>query len=112
MCDDDLSIKKMMDMAMGLSMFSLYQQAMTNTHNSLNKNLNHEQMQAPARYIYAIIDGVQQGPFSIGEVMEKMRQGAITPQTYVWKQGMSNWLPAEQVDDLAPAQGSIPPQLP
>ena len=112
MCDDDLSMKKMMEMAMGLSMVSLYQQTMTNVQNTLNTNLNKDQMQAPARYIYAVINGAQQGPFSIGEVMEKMRQGEITPQTYVWKQGMSNWLPAEQVDDLAPAQGSIPPQLP
>lgn len=112
MCDDDLSMKKMMEMAMGLSMVSLYQQTMTNVQNTLNTNLNKDQMQAPARYIYAVINGVQQGPFSIGEVMEKMRQGEITPQTYVWKQGMSGWLPAEQVEDLAPAQGSIPPQLP
>lgn len=112
MSDDNLSLDNMMEMAMGLSMTSLFQQVMTTSYKNLNNQLDPAYTPPPPRYIYAIIDGTQQGPFSIGEVMEYIRRGAITPQTYIWKQGMPNWLPAEQVDDLTPQFSTTPPPIP
>ena len=112
MSDDNLSMERMLEMAMGLSMTSLFQQAMNNTQQTLANQLNPTYVPEPPRYIYAIIDGRQQGPLSLGEVVEYIRKGVITPQTYIWKQGMQNWLPAEQVSDLTPELSAIPPQLP
>lgn len=112
MSDDNLSIERMMEMAMGLSMASLFQQAMSTSQQTLIKELNPAHAPEPPRYIYAVIEGQQQGPFSLGEVVEYIRKGTITPQTYIWKQGMQNWLPAEQVEDLTPELNAIPPTLP
>lgn len=112
MSDDNLSMERMLEMAMGLSMTSLFQQTMSNSLQTLNNQLNATHTPAPPRYIYAVIEGRQQGPFSLGEVVEYIRKGVITPQTYIWKQGMQNWLPAEQVKDLSPELSAIPPVIP
>lgn len=112
MSDDNLSMERMLEMAMGLSMTSLFQQTMSNTMQTLNNQVNPTHVAEPPRYIYAVIEGRQQGPFSLGEVVEYIRNGVITPNTYIWKQGMQNWLPAEQVEDLTPELSAIPPQLP
>lgn len=112
MSDDNLSMNNLLELAMGLSMTSLFQQTMKITQENLNQQLDPNYTPAPPRYIYAIIEGRQQGPFSLGEVVEYIRKGAITPKTYIWKQGMQNWLPAEQVEDLTPELSAIPPQMP
>ncbi len=53
---------------------------------------------------YFIIDknGQQAGPFSLAQLIQQ----GITPDTLVWKQGMKDWTPAWQVEDL---KGNIPP---
>lgn len=47
---------------------------------------------------FFIIDhnGQQAGPFSFDQLVQK----AITPETLVWKQGMSDWTPAWKVEEL------------
>ena len=61
---------------------------------------------------YAGIGGQQQGPFDLGALATQVRDGAITATTLVWKQGLSQWVPAQQVPELAQIFGSIPPPLP
>jgi hypothetical protein len=61
---------------------------------------------------YAGIGGVQQGPFDLNGLAGQVRSGAITPGTLVWKQGMAQWVPAQQVPELADVFGSVPPPLP
>ncbi len=53
---------------------------------------------------YFIIDknGQQAGPFSLAQLIQQ----GITPETLVWKQGMEDWTPAWQVEEL---KNSIPP---
>lgn len=112
--DDDskLSIERMMETAMGLSMASLFQQAMTTAGKTLQQSLDPAAPGPPPRYIYAMIGGNQQGPFSLGEIVAHIRAGEITPSTYIWKSGMSAWKPAREVTDLAPELGAVPPQMP
>ena len=38
--------------------------------------------------------------------------GALTAQTLVWTQGMAQWTPAGQVQDLAQVFANTPPPLP
>ena len=45
---------------------------------------------------FIAFNGQQQGPFTI----EALRSQHITPETLVWAQGMSNWMPAGQVGEL------------
>ena len=47
---------------------------------------------------FIIINDVQQGPFTL----EELRLRGITSDTLVWAEGMTDWTPAWQVDDLKP----------
>lgn len=47
---------------------------------------------------FIVINDVQQGPFSIDE----LRQRNITSDTLVWAEGMPQWIPAWQVEELRP----------
>ena len=63
------------------------------------------------------INGSQAGPFNMQQLAQMAQSGQITPQTYVWKQGMQNWELAGNVADLAslfapPTPGSMPPPPP
>ncbi|MBM6992007.1 MAG: DUF4339 domain-containing protein [Prevotella sp.] len=54
---------------------------------------------------FIITNGVQLGPFTI----EELQQHAITSETLVWAEGMAQWTPAWQMDELKPllyGQGS------
>lgn len=112
--DDDskLSVNKMVEFAMGLSMASLFNQAMNNTFVNTAKKFNNDQLDIPPRYIYAIIGGAQKGPFSLGEVMAFIKSGDITPESYMWKPGMPEWKLAKDITDIAPGLEFMPPQSP
>ncbi|HUO10091.1 MAG TPA: SPFH domain-containing protein [Phycisphaerae bacterium] len=61
---------------------------------------------------YVAVNNAQQGPFDMGALAGKVRDGSLTRQTLVWKQGMSGWAAAETVGELAGLFGSVPPPLP
>ena len=48
------------------------------------------------------INGQQAGPFDWNQLQQLVRQGQLTQQTYVWKQGMPQWMLAGQVQELIP----------
>jgi len=63
------------------------------------------------------VNGSQAGPFNMQQLQQLAQNGQLTPQTYVWKQGMSNWEFAGNVPELAglfapPPPGSMPPPPP
>lgn len=63
------------------------------------------------------VNGSQAGPFNMQQLAQMAQGGQLTPQTYVWKQGMANWAFAKDVAELAslfasPAPGSMPPPPP
>jgi membrane protease subunit (stomatin/prohibitin family) len=58
------------------------------------------------------INGQQAGPYSAGDLQGMITAGHLNRQTLVWTQGMANWLPAEQVPDLANMFAAAPPPLP
>jgi hypothetical protein len=59
----------------------------------------------PARWYY--LEGeTQHGPKDLEELRELVLDGTIGPDTYVWADGMPDWLPARQVPALTP-----PPEL-
>ncbi len=109
--DNNLSINNMVEMATGLSMASLFTQAMnsafTNTVYQQNSPLN-----TPAKYLYAIINGQQAGPFSPGEILVQIQAGNITPETYMWKPGMMEWKFAKDITDIALNINLTPPMNP
>src|SRR5262245_27098145 len=58
------------------------------------------------------VGGQQQGPFDMTTLQAKMREGALTRQTLVWKQGMAAWAAADSVPELQGLFASAPPPLP
>ena len=59
-------------------------------------------------------NGAQSGPFNIQQLHRLAQNGQITPQTYVWRQGMANWDIAGNVAELSAifVQGPTPPPPP
>lgn len=46
------------------------------------------------------VNGSQMGPFNMQQLQQMAQSGQLTPQTYVWKQGMANWEFAGNVQEL------------
>ena len=46
------------------------------------------------------MNGQQAGPFNMNQLQQMVQQGQLTPQTYVWKQGMAGWELASNVPEL------------
>lgn len=57
---------------------------------------------------YIAIQGQQSGPMSAAEVQAKVSSGEIGPATYVFKQGMANWVPLADVPELQPGAAPVP----
>ena len=70
--------------------------------------------QATPQVSYMVgVNGQQAGPFDWNQLQQLVQQGQLTQQTYVWKQGMPNWVFAGQVQELQPLfANAAPPQMP
>src|ERR1700687_965748 len=51
---------------------------------------------------FAMIDAREAGPMSRAEFALRLATDVVDEETFVWKEGMDEWLPAAQVRDLAP----------
>jgi membrane protease subunit (stomatin/prohibitin family) len=60
------------------------------------------------------VNGQTTGPFTVDQLRQLAAQGQFTPQSMVWKQGMSGWTAAGAVAELQPvfAQSAPPPPPP
>ena len=58
------------------------------------------------------VNGQQVGPFGWTQLQQFVQQGLLTQQTYVWTQGMPQWLMAAQVPELQPLFANVVPPLP
>lgn len=63
------------------------------------------------QYMVAI-NGQQIGPCDWNKLQQMVQQGLLTHNTYVWKQGMTNWELAANVRDMQALFASHPPQMP
>ncbi len=54
----------------------------------------------PVVQFHAVVNGQQQGPFNLQQLQQLLGQNAITPDTLVWKQGMTSWQAAKTVPEL------------
>lgn len=58
---------------------------------------------------YVAINGQATGPFNIATLKQMLNQGQFSSESLVWKEGMTNWMMANQVDELRILFVSIPP---
>jgi predicted Zn finger-like uncharacterized protein len=50
---------------------------------------------------HVVLNGEQQGPYSIPQVREMLAGGHVDAETYVWRDGFDGWLPMQEVGELA-----------
>jgi membrane protease subunit (stomatin/prohibitin family)/stress response protein SCP2 len=58
------------------------------------------------------INNQQSGPFDIPVLQNMAREGKLTQETFVWKNGMPQWVPAKQAPELSSVWGNVPPPVP
>ena len=97
------SINDLMELSMGLSMATVFARAMGNMM---------EHSMAQVERANAIMDGRQQGPFTLSQILSFIREGRITAETYMWKPGMTAWMHAVDIEDIAPDLQCVPPPIP
>ena len=63
---------------------------------------------------YYAIGSDQQGPVSLDELLPRFRSGELAPDTYVFTQGMTNWVAASTRAEFSAAfgGGAVPPPAP
>lgn len=67
----------------------------------------------PPQVQYSVsINGQQNGPFGFPQLQQMVQSGELTKETYVWKQGMSEWVFAGTVSELASLFAAVPPPPP
>ena len=58
---------------------------------------------------FALIANKQEGPLSKAELALKTAQGTIGPRTYLWREGMADWVRAKDVPEAAAFFDEPPP---
>ena len=113
-------------MMTGMMMGGAIGKQMAGMMNNMGQAINNSMQQSapgmtpppiPEISFFLSVNGQQQGPFNMPILQQMAQTGQLTPQTYVWKQGMTNWAFAKDVPELAglfapPAPGSMPPPPP
>lgn len=61
---------------------------------------------------FLAIDGKQAGPYTTAKIEEMAKNKQIDKTTLAWKEGMSNWLPSSDINELKQAFRSVPPPIP
>jgi membrane protease subunit (stomatin/prohibitin family) len=104
----------MMGGAMGNQMAGMMNQ-MGNTMNPQNPQTPPSNQMPPppptTQYLLSV-NGQQAGPFNMQQLQQMVMNGQLVNNTYVWKQGMPNWVEAGQVMELQSLFNSMPPPPP
>ncbi|MBN1946868.1 MAG: zinc-ribbon domain-containing protein [Bradymonadales bacterium] len=58
------------------------------------------EMESAQEWFY-VLDGQQTGPVQITDMEAQVAAGQITPDTYVWREGMEDWIHLAEVSELA-----------
>jgi membrane protease subunit (stomatin/prohibitin family) len=67
---------------------------------------------ATAAVFFVAINNAQAGPFDLATLAGKVRDGAVSRTSLVWKPGMAQWAAAESVDEMRSLFASTPPPIP
>ncbi len=96
-----MNIDDMSELAMGLAMYDTYKTAMErNRERSAALGSTLAGMQPGSAY-HILVDNLQRGPYSLGQMQEMIAAGTLSADTYVWKQGSPDWQPAGELPEFA-----------
>jgi membrane protease subunit (stomatin/prohibitin family) len=83
--------------------------------NQMGQNMNQQQNTPPPppQIQYSVsVNGQTAGPFNWQQLQQMVQNGQLTKNTHVWKQGMTGWELAGNVQELSNLFGAVPPPPP
>lgn len=101
----------MANMAMGGAVGSGMAGMMGNMMQGMNQKQSSPPPPPQVQYMVSV-NGQQSGPFNFQQLQQMVQGGQLTKETYVWKQGMAEWIFAGNVQELLPLFGAVPPPPP
>ncbi|MCK5029476.1 MAG: SPFH domain-containing protein [Bacteroidales bacterium] len=100
----------------GMMGMAMMQQMMNQTNVMQNQQTQQTQQNVPPPppviEYFVSVNGQQQGPFNADVLKQMIASGQLTKETFVWKQGMSGWVAASEVAEVAALFGATPPPPP
>lgn len=66
----------------------------------------------PVASYYLVINGAQQGPYNAEQIRQMIAANMVTADTYVWKEGMSNWGALSTLPEFQAYFKQVPPPIP
>jgi membrane protease subunit (stomatin/prohibitin family) len=102
-------------MMTGMMMGGAMGNQMAGMMNQLGQNMNQQQNTPPPppQIQYSIsVNGQTEGPFNWQQLQQMILSGQLKKTTHVWKQGMSKWELAGDVQELSSLFGAVPPPPP
>lgn len=102
-------------MMAGMAMGGAMGGQMAGMMNQMGQNMNQQQNTPPPppQIQYSVsINGQTAGPFNLQQLQQMVQNGQLTQNTHVWKQGMTAWELAGNVQELSSLFASVPPPPP
>ncbi len=69
-------------------------------------------MPPPPAQFHVLVNNAQQGPYDMSALSAMAQGGQLTKETYVWKQGMPDWVKAADCPELQALFAQTPPPPP
>ena len=102
-------------MMAGMAMGGAMGGQMAGMMNQMGQNMNQQQNTPPPppQIQYSVsVNGQTAGPFNMQQLQQMVQNGQLTQNTHVWKQGMTAWEIAGNVEELSSLFASVPPPPP
>lgn len=102
-------------MMTGMAMGGAMGGQMAGMMNQMGQTMNQQQNTPPPppQIQYNVsVNGQSTGPFNMQQLQQMAQSGQLTTNTHVWKQGMTNWELAGNVQELSAIFGAVPPPPP
>lgn len=107
-----LSIDRLVEFGLGVSvaqqMVASMNRAMTHSH---MPGLQTPLVQTAPHVYHAVLDGNVAGPFNEGELMRLITDRRLTIGSKVWRPGLADWRPVQDVPDVLRLVALCPPPL-
>lgn len=101
-----------MDMGMGFAVANKMADRLNASPSSTSSSQQTPPPVPQATEWHIAINGKAEGPFTQAQLPQMIKQGTLSETSLVWKNGMSDWKAANQVDALSILFKSSPPPLP
>jgi membrane protease subunit (stomatin/prohibitin family) len=102
-------------MMTGMMMGGAMGNQMAGMMNNMGQNMQQQQNTPPPppTIAYSVsVNGQTAGPFNWQQLQQMVQNGQLTQNTHVWKQGMTAWEIAGNVQELSNLFGAVPPPPP